>query len=193
MDLLGLKDIRGRVRAHSVADDRIWTPTTPFRHNLVLYQWAEITAKLLATGDSRYRLGGMYLEFQNVASPGNSVTPPTFGRDRTIEYYDDLVSNSTTDYLRVPMTAIQTLSSGEGLNQNQLVCFARSSGLSGVHGKTFSYAVNSVIYGAALVAFVDATDATQDLLFSCFYFDPADQQPKLATSQVGLEWQITLE
>lgn len=193
MDLLGLKDIRGRVRAHRIGSNNLWTPVTGFRHNLVLYQWAEITAKLLATGDSRYRLGGMYLEFQNVASPGDPVTPPTFGRDRTIEYYDDLASNPTTDYLRVPMTAIQTLSSGEDLNQNQLVCFARSSGLSGVHGKTFSYAANSVIYGAALVAFVDATDATQDLLFSCFYFDPADQQPKLATSQVGLEWQITLE
>lgn len=192
MDLLGLKDIRGRVRAHRVQGP-VWNPVTAFRHNLVLYQWAEITAKLLATGDSRYRLGGMYLEFQNVPSPGDPVTPPTFGRDRTIEYYDDLAGSACNDYLRVPMTAIQTLSSGSGLEQNQLVCFARSSGLVGVHGKPFSYAANSVIYGAALVAYIDATDATQDLLFSCFYFDPADQQPKLATSQVGLEWQITLE
>jgi hypothetical protein len=39
---------------------------------------------------------------------------------------------------------------------------------------------------------VDPTDATQDKLFSCFYFDPANQQPKLATSQVGIEWEVTL-
>ena len=76
---------------------------------------------------------------------------------------------------------------------NELVFFARSSGTTGVHGKAFSYAANSVIFGASLVAYVDATDASQDLLFSSFYFDPADQQQKLATSQVGLEWDLTLE
>lgn len=193
MDGLSLKDIRGKVRAHRVDSAQLWTPVTALRPNLVLYQWAQITAKMLATGDSRYRLGGMYLEFENLASPGDSISPPSFERDRTIEYYDDLAGNATRDYLRVPMTAIQTLSSGDGLSQNELVCFARSSGLSGVHGKSFSYASNSVIYGASLAAFVDATDSTQDLLFSCFYFETADQQPKLATSQVGLEWQITLE
>lgn len=203
MDLIGLNRVKGRVRAfqlspHAAEDPENASlfrhvPVVPWRNNLVLYQWAEITAKLLATGDSRYRIGGMYLEFANVASPGNTVSPPSFNRDRTVDYYNDLISSPTADYLRVPMTAITTESSGNGLEQNILTCFARSSGLTGVHGKSFSYASNSVIYGAALVAFVDATDATQDLLFSCFYFDPADQQPKLSTSQVGLEWQITLE
>jgi hypothetical protein len=43
------------------------------------------------------------------------------------------------------------------------------------------------------VAFIDATDATRDLLFSSFYFAAEDQQQKLATSQVGIEWVLTLE
>ena len=43
------------------------------------------------------------------------------------------------------------------------------------------------------MAFIDATDATQDLLFSSFYFDVADQQQKLNTSQVGIEWELTLQ
>jgi hypothetical protein len=84
------------------------------------------------------------------------------------------------------------LSEGEGLTNNQLVFFARSSGMTGVHGKSFSYASNSVVFGASLVAFVDATDATQDLLYSSIYFATEDQQQKLATSQIGLEWPITL-
>jgi hypothetical protein len=192
MDFLGLNNLQGRVRAHQVTND-IWTPSTELKKNLVLYQWAEITSKLLTLGDARYRIGGMYLEFENVASPGDPVSPPIFNRTRNVQYYDDLVGNATRDYLRVPLIASQVLSTGSGLVNNQIVFFARSSGVTGVHGKSFSYAANSVIYGASLVAFIDATDATQDLLFSSFYFDVPDQQQKLATSQIGIEWELTLE
>jgi hypothetical protein len=192
MDSIGLNKVYGRVRAHRVTDN-LWTPVTELKKNLVLYQWAEITSKLLTLGDSRYRIGGMYLEFQNVASPGDPVSPPIFDRTRTVQYYDDLAGNANTDYLRVPLIGSQTLSTGSGLTNNEIVFFARSSGVVGVHGKPFSYAANSVVFGASLVAFVDATDATQDLLFSSFYFDVADQQQKLATSQVGIEWDLTLE
>jgi hypothetical protein len=192
MDRIGLQNIGGRVRAHRV-ENEIWTPRTALESNLVLYQWANIVSKLLNTGDARYRIGGMYLEFENVASPGDTVSPDTFTRARTVEYYDDLAGSTTRDYLRVPITASQTLSEGEGLTNNQLVFFARSSGLAGVHGKPFATASNSVIFGASLVAFIDATDATQDLLFSSFYFNVADQQQKLNTSQVGIEWELTLQ
>jgi hypothetical protein len=192
MDSIGLNKIFGRVRAHRVTDD-VWTPTTELKKNLVLYQWAEITSKLLTLGDSRYRIGGMYLEFQNVANPGDPVSPPIFDRTRTVQYYDDLAGSSDTDYLRVPLIGSQTLSTGSGLVNNEIVFFARTSGVVGVHGKPFSYAANSVVFGASLVAFIDATDATQDLLFSSFYFDVPDQQQKLATSQVGIEWALTLE
>lgn len=192
MDSIGLNKIFGKVRAYSVKDD-VWTPTTELKKNLVLYQWAEITSKLLTLGDARYRIGGMYLEFQNVASPGDPVSPPIFDRTRTVQYYDDLAGSANTDYLRVPLIASQTLSTGSGLVNNELIFFARTSGVVGVHGKPFSYAANSVVFGASLVAFVDATDATQDLLFSSFYFDVPDQQQKLATSQVGIEWALTLE
>jgi hypothetical protein len=192
MDSIGLNKIFGRVRAHRVTDN-VWTPTTELKKNLVLYQWAEITSKLLTLGDSRYRIGGMYLEFQNVANPGDPVSPPIFDRTRTVQYYDDLAGSADTDYLRVPLIGSQTLSTGSGLVNNEIVFFARTSGVVGVHGKPFSYAANSVVFGASLVAFIDATDATQDLLFSSFYFDVPDQQQKLATSQVGIEWALTLE
>lgn len=194
--LLGNNAARGRVRASKVdiqGGEELWTPSTDWKSNLVLYQWATITSQLLAVGSSNYRIAGMYLEFENVASPSTTVTPPSFDRTRDITYYDDLVASSTRDYLRVPMTASPIGSEGTDLSNNQIVFFARSSGTQGVHGKTFSDSVNSKIFGASLVAFVDNNDSTQDLLFSSFYFDTADQQIKLATSQVGIEWELTLQ
>jgi hypothetical protein len=197
MDLLGLQNVQGRVRAHEVWGEEdsslVWTPKTEFKKNLVLNQWATIVAKLLTAGDARYRIGGMYLEFENVASPGDIVSAPTFDRTRDVTYYDDLSGSVVRDYLRVPMTANQLLTDGTGFNNNQIVFFARSSGTTGVHGKTFSDSVNSTIFGASLVAFISNNDATQDLLLSSFYFDVADQQQKLATSQVGIEWEFTLQ
>ena len=192
MDLIGLQNIRGQVRAYQV-DGEQWTPRTELKSNLVLYDWANILSKLLTIGDARYRIGGVYLEFENTTSPGDTVSPPTFDRTRSITYYDELVASSNRDYLRVPLTASSVQSTGSGLTNNELLFFARSSGLTGVHGKDFSYAANSVVFGASLAAFIDSTDATQDILFSSFYFNLADQQQKLASSQVGLEWQLTLQ
>jgi hypothetical protein len=197
MDLLGLQNVQGRVRAHAVRGEAdsslIWTPKTEFKKNLVLNQWATIVAKLLTSGDARYRIGGMYLEFENTASPGDAVSAPTFDRTRDVAYYDALSGSGVRDYLRVPMTANQLLSDGTGFTSNQIAFFSRSSGTTGAHGKTFSDSVNSTIFGASLVAFIDNNDATQDLLLSSFYFDVADQQQKLATSQVGIEWELTLQ
>jgi hypothetical protein len=122
----------GRVRAHTVFDvgenqGFLWAPATQFKHNLVVYQWATIVAKLLATGDSRYRIGGMYLEFENTDNPGDTVSPPVFDRTRDISYYNSLSLSSNRDYLRVPITAATTSSTGSGLTDNQLTFFARSS------------------------------------------------------------------
>jgi hypothetical protein len=190
--LNGGENISGKVRAYNVTDDN-WTAVTEYKNNLVLYQWAEIASKLLTTGDSRFRIGGLYLEFENTANPGDTVSLPAFNRSRNIEYYNELAGSATRDYLRVPLTASPVASAGTGLSHNQITFFARSGGVSGVHGKPFSYAANSVIIGASLVAFIDVTDATRDLLFSSFYFATEDQQQKLATSQVGIEWVLTLQ
>lgn len=190
--LNGGENITGKVRAYNVKDEN-WTPLTEYKNNLVLYQWAEITSKLLTTGDSRFRIGGLYLEFENTANPGDTVALPAYDRTRNVDYYNNLSGNLVKDYLRVPLTASPIASYGTNLTNNQITFFARSGGVAGVHGKPFSYAVNSIIIGASLVAFVDATDATQDLIFSSFYFAAEDQQQKLATSQVGIEWVLTLQ
>jgi len=196
MTLLDSKNFCGKVRAHRVSprpNGEFWQPVTDLKNNTVLYQWTQIASRLFANGSANYRIAGMYLEFENVASPGDAVSVPTFDRTRSISYYNDLAGSSNRDYLRVPLTGVQTLSEGADLTDNQLVFFARSSGTLGVHGKTFSDSSNSVIFGASLAAFPDNNDATQDLLFSSFYFSVSEQQPKLATSQVGIEWELTLQ
>jgi hypothetical protein len=139
----------------------------------------------------------MYLEFENVASPGDPVTVPDYDRETSsgVAYYNGLSSSLNRDYLRVPLIATSTGTSdaAEYPNGNRATFFAQTTGLTGVHGKSFSEAANSVIFGGALVALVDENDPTKDLVLSRFYLPVPNQQPKLATSQIGFEWRLTFE
>ena len=194
LDKLSYPEGRARFMCAPSDDISTWTPSTAWKKNLVLYQWAAIAGRLLNGAGVKYSIGGMYLEFDN---SGSAVDPPpTFDRARTISYYNNMnTENSDRDYLRVPLSSTQLLSSDSSLypDGNQCIFFSRSQGLTGVHGNQFSSDDNSVIFGASLVAFVDDTDATQDLLLSSIYFATSDQQAKLSTSQVGIEWELTLQ
>jgi hypothetical protein len=156
------------------------TPITPWQSNTVLYEWAAIAAQLLTTGEKQYRISGMYLEYENVVSAGNTVTVPSYGRESSagIDYYNGLAGSPVRDYLRVPLVSAQVLSTNETNypKGNQPVFFAQTSG----------------VVGAALVAILDEADATRDLVFSRFYLSTSLQQLKLASSQIGLEWKIQL-
>ena len=173
-----------------------WFPcTNRLLDNTILNEWGAIFGNLLLRKGTQYGIGGMLIEFENVASPGDPVDVPAFERSDGIEYYDNLALSSTRDYLRIPLIAgtLETPDEEDFPKGNQPVFFAQSSGTTGVHGKTFSDTVNSVVFGAAMVAFVDRDDSTQDLILSRHYFDVAEQVAKLATSQVGVEWELTLE
>jgi len=190
-----IKSPTGCVRLYSVEPHRI-TPICSWQPNTVLYEWAAIAAQLLTTGEKKYRISGMYIEYENVASPGDVVTAPTYGREPSagIDYYNGLAGSATRDYLRVPLVSAQITSSDETdyPKGNQPVFFAQTSGVVGVHGLPFSDANNSKVFGAALVSIVDEADATLDLVFSRFYLSTSLQQLKLASSQIGLEWKIQL-
>jgi len=192
--ILPNKSVSGRVRAHEVRGD-VWDLLTAWDHNQVLYGWGTVVGTLLTKGLSNYRIGGMYLEYENVADPDDPVSAPTFDRSGGKSYYDGLGLSATRDYLRVPLTASLLSSSDETLfpDGNVMTFFAQSQGVTGANGKAFSDTVNSKIYGGALVAFLDEADADQDIVFSRFYFSVANQQVKLPTSQIGLEWEITLQ
>jgi len=189
------KYMRGEVRLHNVTDS--WQPVTDFQHNDFLYEWGAIFANLLLRKGLNYGIGGMYIEFENTASPGDPVTVPTFTRDADegVEYYNGLSDSADRDYLRVPLVAgtLDITDVVQFPKGNCPIFFAQTSGVLGVHGKTFSDSVNSTVFGGALVAFVDADDYTQDLVLSRFYVAVEKQQVKLASSQIGFEWKLTLQ
>jgi hypothetical protein len=143
----------------------------------------------------------MYIEYENVASPGDAVTIPAFGRDADLDYYNDLSGSSTKDFIRASFRGQPELgiASGaeayfeEGVSGNKLTVFSQTAGTEGVHGKTFSDSVNSKVYGAALAAFPVFDDRTRDVLFARTYFDTADQTLKEASTQVGVSWEISFD
>ena len=173
-----------------------WQPLGDFTPNALLYEWGAIFGNLLRRQGLNYGIGGMYMEFENVASPGDPVSVPAFTRDagEGVEYYNGLALSGDRDYLRVPLVATSMDSTDETNfpKGNRPIFFAQTSGVEGVHGKGFSDADNSTVFGGALVAFVDEDDPTRDIVLSRFYLEVAKQVPKLATSEIGFEWRLKL-
>jgi hypothetical protein len=185
----------GQVRPFHVRNG-VWQPAGTPEHNAVLYGAATIMGQLLrGQPDGRsWRLGAVYLEYEN--NGGVAVSAPAFDRSGGRDYYDGLGLSATRDYLRVPLTAQTFESSDDDLypGGNLLTVFAQTAGVEGVNGKTFSHTVQSRVFGGALVATPEFSDPTQDVVFSRFYYDVASNQlVKLAGSQIGLTWELTLQ
>lgn len=209
---MGKPGCRGQVRGFQVHDRQspvmfpgsriVWTdkmtPVTDWVPNTVLYDWAAIVAPLLATGNPAYRIATMYMEFKNVVTPGDTVSPTptvTRGPGEGLDYYASLASSPDRDYLRVPMISA-LIDSTDDVNfpQGNRVSFsAQSQGTTGVFGKQFSDLANSLVYGGALVASPGGMDASQDIVLARFYYPTNQQIPKLSSGQVGLTWRWTGE
>lgn len=173
-----------------------WKEEGDWETNLTLFGWGALVGQLLrgAPDGKSYRIAGMYLEFEN--NGGAPVSTPAFDRTGGLSYYDGLISDPNRDYLRVAMTA-DTFDSTDLTNfpdNNRVTFFAQTTGVVGVHGKTFSDGVQSRVYGGALVAFPDVSDSSLDLIHSRFYFTVADNQLiKSAGSQLSLTWPLSLQ
>ena len=174
--------------------DGVWRVQSR-QHNTVLYDWAPITSRLLA-GHPEYKLGGMYIEFENVAA---GVTPSTPTVDRTdgLSYYTDLATSLTRDFLRIPITAASLDTSDAILfpDDNIARFYAIATGTAGVYGKTYNpgSGLVSKVCGAALVAMPVPDDQTQDIVFSRTYLTtPVWIVPASVTGQIGLTWDIKL-
>lgn len=171
-----------------------WRSHSDWQQNLTLYDWATINGQLLrgSLDGKSYHIGGIYVEFEN--NGGAPVTAPTFDRSGSKAYYDALAVDANRDYLRIALTASTLTSSDTDLfpSGNIATFFVQTTGVVGVHGKTFSDAVSSRIFGAALVAFPDSSDASQDIVHSRFYFDTDKQLVKQSNSQVSVTWPLNL-
>jgi len=184
----------GFVKIYKVDElNNIWLPVEDgYLPNLVLYDWGAAAIRLFATGEQRYRISMMYIEFENVSNPSDTVTVPTMTRSDSNTYYNSLSGNPVRDYLRVPILGHQLSSSDQTLypKNNIVNFFAQTSGTSGVHGKPFSDTNNSKVFGMALVAAVEESDPTKDIIISRFYLTPAQQQLKAPNTQIGVEWRL---
>ena len=175
---------------------------TPLFHqpNQIQAGWGAIFAQLLL-GNREYAINTIYIEFENVASAGDPVTPPTFTNTEGAEYYTDLSLSASRDFIRAPLILNPDLGVADGFasifdgiaNGNKLTYFTQSQGSVGYHGKTYSNAVNSKVFGVALVAAPDQQDQTADLVAARTYFETANQTVKQASSQIGIVWDLSFK
>lgn len=172
-------------------------PATGWTPNTWLYGWGEIATQTIVRGDARYKLGAMYIEFENVGSPETAVSVPTVNREDGISYYNNLSSSGNRDFLRVPLELEPSLSVVPGTedlldpgHRNRAVLTAQTVGSVGVHGKTFSNAANSKVFGIAVAATPDFGDRTQDIVYARAYHDVANQTVKPASSQVSVLYRL---
>lgn len=172
----------------------LWLPSFS-RRNQIQYDWARVAVQAIGRGKSNYRINAVYAEFQNVGSPGDPATAPSYDRNEGVEYYTAL--SGARDYLRLPLLSEPALAvasgygdyfSGEDDDFNQMTFFAQTSGSAGVNGLAFSESANSVVLGIALVATPVPADRTRDVVFGRAYFATGQQVAKADGHQVGVSW-----
>lgn len=162
--------------------------------------WGMIAAYAIGRGDADYRIRAFYVEYENVASPGDPVTVPgDVPLDEGVDYYLSL--SGSRDFLRVPVVGLAGIDPGSGYEEfftgsdhgNRISLQAVSSGSVGVLGRPFSDTVNSTVCGLAIVATPDWDDITQDLVFARGYYAADKQVPKAAGRQLAFSWNHTFE
>ncbi len=169
--------------------------------NQIQYDWGFIVAQLVGFGKLEFRPSTIFLEYENLANPATSVTPPSVDRDEGIGYYDDLSLSSTKDYIRVPLKSTPALGVATGYETyftapgtgNKLSYMGITTGSVGVHGRPFANANNSKIYGAALVATPDENDHSKDLILARTYYSTGDQIVKDAVRQFVPTWELSFK
>ena len=194
---MNTKPQRGHITAWNVEQETGKRELLFEKPNLTMVYWGMIAAKCIGQGLTAYRLGAIYFEFENVASPGDAVSVPTYDEYDGVEYYTGLSSSPSQDFIRARLVGTPSLdiatgyeayfSEGDG---NSVSVYSQTLGTTGVHGKTFSNAVNSKVFGVALAATPVIADPTRDLIYARMYFEVADQVLKTASKQIGITWNV---
>lgn len=146
----------------------------------LMVEAAVMLSRGMAPGNERYLPRGMYIEYHNVALPGDTITPPAYDEADGIDYYATLSGVTDRDYLRVNLGFMAPESSDIVVypDGNTPVFIGNPSDggpTTGVHGKPFSSGSNSKIIGGAVVAIVDPADRSKDLQLVRFYLEGAEQ------------------
>ena len=145
------------------------------------------TAKQMR-GDNTHPINCIYIEFMNVASPGDTVAVPAATEEEGLEYYNNLAADR--DFIRAPIVGPSQISIASGYTPyfgpgegNTLESRADTAATAGELGRPFSSVNNSKVYGLALVSVPDWTDRTKDIVIQrAYYSSGADQMLKPAGS-----------
>lgn len=179
--------VKGLVKVFDIAPNGNLSPLLS-RENLYVYSGADVVAAALA-GRAEYSVATMYLEFENLASPGDPIVAPTYDRTSDVSYYSNL--SSPRDFLRVPLTLQPTLSSSDDskYHGNQVTFFGISSDNVGENGLAFMHTVNSTVFGGALCASPVADTQANDVIVSRTYWE-ANGVLKQQNHQIGVQWTL---
>lgn len=173
------------------------------KKNQLQYDWAAVAGQAIAIGNPNYKLSGMYLEYQNVASPGDPAALPDTSRSTTQAYYAGLSAVANRDFLRLPFATVPAVSrDGAFVSHfasqtnlgNVYTCQVITTGVAGFHGKPFATAgINSKIAGLALVAMPLPASQASDLLFARLPLSAPEQILFSAGAQKLVRWHIAFQ
>jgi hypothetical protein len=125
------------------------------------------------------KLDTAYIEFVN----GNAIEPPDIDPAQIKDYFTLLGEAVDRDYLRVPIIS-HTLTRGDNNLPTKLTLVIGTQGETGAHGKPFSAAVGSRVYGVTLAA--SQINDREDLLVANGYYSPEQQMVKPETGEIML-------
>lgn len=148
------------------------------KHNQIQDDYAKILPLLIA-GNPDGKINTLYLEYENVPSPTDTVTTTPFSTDVLASYFTNLTGN--IDFIRHRLVMDPIPSDGS-------VIFNAIIGTgTGFHNLPFGTSgVNSRIYSMALVA-AKSDDQTQDLVFARAHWDT---QKVKTDEQIFITWEI---
>lgn len=180
---------RGRTRIMSVNMKTGVISSMAEQHNTIMANAADILPRV-ASGDMRYRLMYMYMQFENLSSPSDAPVVPTYTPAEGAEYFTNLEVHATQDFLRVPLLIAPTFTATSPIYAGNLVTLVALSGgfTTGFWGKAFDEASNSAVFGGALVA-APTGQQQGDLIFARNYPSGA-KVIKPAGEQIVMQWSI---
>lgn len=188
----------GRVKLFSIDElTNIWQEVTGWQPNQCTREAGVVSLQALLRQDARYVLNAMYIEFENVVDPEDEIVVSGIDKSVGLSYYSGLSGSGVKDYLRVPLHAAPRVFVGSGYEDdlreghyNRGTVYAQTSGTEGVHGREYSAAANSKIYGVGLVCAPVWGDATKDVVYARAYYTGDDQLVKIASKETGVGYDV---
>ncbi len=185
----------GRALLHYDNERGLFLPNDwRWNKNVLVSQAGSIIANLLAGAPDgkSYKIGGMYMEFEN--NGGAAVSVPDeedINREEGFDYLNGLTGGR--DYLRVPALAISLSNTDEDIypTSNKTTVYSQTQGTQGINGEDFNYVEQSRVYGLWLVAFRQFDDPSQDLFLARTYLPVDKQLIKTVDSQISATWEHT--